>query len=220
MDAIKTFPKFTIFYLIVMIVELLALTVIPEYHLVSKPFIMASLLGFYIVSVNPQDNLFLLALIFALLGDVFLLFKHDDFFIIGLVCFLIMQIGYFITFKKKKRIPKPSAYMLPALLAFTAIFIINSLWSQLSNMRLPVTVYAGSIVLMAAYAYLRHPRLRGYQTVVFGVVLFIISDGMLAFDKFGTGFPNARIFVMITYMIAQYCIVTGQVLSDTKRKIT
>ena len=70
--------------------------------MVSKPMIMGSLLGFYIYTVRNQSPIFILAIIFAMLGDIFLMFGTDSFFIIGLSCFLIMQLLYVITFWKDK----------------------------------------------------------------------------------------------------------------------
>ncbi len=217
MDAIKSFPRFSVFYLVIIILEILGITVMPSYHPVTKVMIMASLIGFYISASKRQNHIFLTGMIFALVGDVFLLFKNDDFFLIGLGCFLVMQICYFFTFKKKKRIPKPTDYFVPLVFVLTGMAVISYLWGSLGDIRWPVTVYAASIVLMAGYAYLRHPRLRGYHHVLTGVIFFIISDALLAVNKFGHQVPYGQLMVMATYMIAQYLIVTGEVLGDIKK---
>ena len=219
MDAIKTFPKFTILFVILMILEVLGLTVIPSYHIVSKPMILASLIGFYILEEKRQNHVFLTGLIFALLGDCFLLFGTDDMFAVGLTAFLIMQICYATTFNKHRRIPRNRDYIIPGILIIMGVSTLFYLWPDLGSMKYAVAVYTTAIIIMAIFAYLRHPKLRGYSAVFAGVILFIVSDALLAINKFGGEFAYAGIYVMITYMLAQYLIVTGVVLARLKMEV-
>ncbi len=217
MDSIKTFPKFTIFFAFLMALEIAGLTVIPTFHMVSKAMIIAGIIGFYILVEKRQNNAFLTGLIFALLGDCFLLYETVEFFVIGLVCFLIMQLCYAASFNSKRRVPKNKDYLVCLAIAIFGITILAKLWSSLGSMSTPVGLYATSIILMAIYAYLRHPKLRGYNTVLIGVILFIISDTLLGLSKFNGSLPYGQILVMITYMLAQYFIVTGVMLSNIPR---
>ena len=217
MDAIKTFPKFTIFFIALMILEILGLTVIPSYHIVSKPMIMAGLIGFYIFQEKRQNNAFIMGLIFALLGDCFLMFGTNDMFVIGLVCFLIMQLCYMTAFNRKRRVPQTKDYIVPAVLIGLGVLTLVFLWNSLGELKWTVTMYTASIIAMAIMAYLRHPKLRGYQSLFTGVCLFILSDALLGYNKFGNEFPMAPIAIMVTYMLAQYLIVTGEVLGNMKR---
>lgn len=218
MDSIKAFPKFTVFFVFLMLLEIAGLTVIPTFHMVSKALIMAGLIGFYISEEKRQSNAFLTGLIFALLGDCFLLFSTEQFFMIGLVCFLVMQVCYMTAFNRKRRIPKNKDYLISGGIAILGILITAFLWTDLGDLKLPVSIYAASIIGMAIYAYLRHPLLRGYSSILVGVVLFILSDSLLAVNKFGGEIPYGQIAVMITYMLAQYFIVTGQVLGNIPRE--
>lgn len=220
MDLLKSFPKFSMIYLIVMAIEIAGLTVIPTFHIVSKAFIMASLIGFYITTERRQNNAFLTGMIFALLGDCFLLFETSDFFIIGLTCFLIMQICYTLAFNRKRRVPKNKDFLVSALTAILGLSIILSLWGNLGDLRIPVAIYGSAITVMGIFAYLRHPLFRGYRYVLVGVGFFFLSDLLLACNKFVTEIAYGQIAVMLTYMIAQYLIVTGEVLDriPTKEK--
>lgn len=217
MDAIKTFPKFTIFFIILMILEILGLTVIPTYHIVSKPMILAGLIGFYIMEEKRQSHAFITGLIFALLGDCFLLYGTDDMFMIGLICFLIMQICYTSTFNRKRRIPRTKDYIVPGVIGLIGLSFLAFMWTGLGELRWAVAIYTTAIVTMAIFAYLRHPKLRGYSILFVGVCLFIVSDALLGLNKFGTEFPYAQIAVMVTYMLAQYFIVTGEVLGNMRK---
>jgi len=173
--------------------------------------IMASLLGFYISSSKKQSNTFLLAMIFALFGDIFLMFNGEDFFLIGLSCFLIMQILYTITFLKDKITDptKISYRSLPVILV--SIFVIIYLWSGLGEMRIPVASYTAAISLMVISALIRRSNVHWYFPVVAGVILFMISDALIAVSKFGDSFMGIEYGIMSTYMIAQYLIVRGMV---------
>lgn len=217
MDSIKTFPKFTLLFALLMALEIAGLTVIPTFHMVSKAMIMAGIIGFYILTEKRQNNAFLAGLIFALLGDCFLLYDTVELFVIGLVCFLIMQLCYAAAFNNKRRIPKNKDYLICIGILLIGVAVLSVIWPDLGSMRTSVTLYATSIVLMAIYAYLRHPRLRGYKIVLVGVILFIISDTLLGLNKFGDSLPYGQILVMVTYMLAQYLIVTGEVLSNMPR---
>lgn len=216
LDPIKTFPKFTFLFVCIMILEVLGLTVIPEFHMVSKAMIMATLIGFYVVEAKPQNHIFLTGFIFALLGDVFLLFKNDDFFVIGLSCFLIMQICYASVFNRKRRVPRNKDYFVPGALILFGIIMIAYLWKDIEGMRVGISLYSIAIITMAITGYLRHPRLRGYSTVLLGIVLFIISDALIAIDRFSSNLVYGSIAIMITYMLAQYFIITGELLSTIR----
>jgi len=179
--------------------------------------ILAGLIGFYILEEKKQNHVFLTGLIFALLGDAFMLFGTDDMFVIGLVCFLIMQICYTSTFNKKRRVPRTKDYLVPTIIGVLGLSLLAILWRDLGDMQWAVALYTIAIVTMAIFAYLRHPMLRGYNILFIGVCFFILSDALLGFNKFGNSFPYAQIAVMITYMIAQYLIVTGEVLGNMRK---
>ena len=80
-------------------------------------------------------------------------------------------------------------------------------------MKLPVTVYAGIISVMA----LSVLNLKGkvtdsvFWTLLAGAMLFLISDSSLAVAKFGKAFDGARLTIMVTYIGGQYLLVRGVV---------
>jgi uncharacterized membrane protein YhhN len=172
--------------------------------------IMASLIGFYISTVKEQSNVFIMAMIFALFGDIFLMFTGQDFFILGLGSFLIMQVLYAFTFKQD-RITDIKNILYKAVPVFVlAVCIIAYLWDGLGALKIPVTVYALAISCMVITALIRKPSTPWYLPVVIGVTLFLISDALIAVSKFGNLAGNSiQYLIMSTYMIAQYLIVRG-----------
>ena len=214
MNPFKLFPWFTIFFAVILTAELIGLSGYPQVRLASKGMIMASLLGIYILRAKRQEPIVLSGMIFALLGDSFLLFNGDTFFLIGLVCFLVMQICYSIAFWKKRRIPKARHKLVAASFLVLPIGVLSFGWSQFGNMLGPVVVYALAITVMLITAYLRHPKLNGYKNVLLGSILFVLSDLALAIGKFITDFPLQSYTVMITYIFAQYLIITGLLIDE------
>ena len=210
MDSIK-YKSFTIFYSIIFFLNLLFFTWLTEYRVVSKPMIMASLIGFYISSAKKQSNAFLLAMIFALFGDIFLMFNGEEFFLIGLSCFLVMQLLYTITFLKDRvnDILLIIYRSLPIL--FISIAVIAYLWNGLGEMRIPVAIYTAAISMMVISALIRRSNVTWYLPVVTGVLLFMVSDALIALSKFGPTFTGIEYGVMATYMLAQYLIVRGMI---------
>ncbi|MBL4724524.1 MAG: lysoplasmalogenase, partial [Lutibacter sp.] len=65
---------------------------IPILVLIFKPFILLSLIVLYRFSVSIKNRGYILALIFSFLGDVFLIFNGEFYFIAGLLSFLISHI--------------------------------------------------------------------------------------------------------------------------------
>lgn len=210
-NPVKTFPNFTAIFVVFFVLEILGLTVIPEFHMVSKVLIMASLISFYILNAKGQDSIFLLGLIFALVGDAFLLFNGSHFFLIGLGAFLVMQICYSYYFNQQRRIPKTVHYIVPALYSLLAVAVVWRMKDSLPFKPIFLFAYAGALVLMVSFAYLRHNKLNAYWQVFLGANLFLISDALLGVNAFVKEFQYADLAVMITYMLAQYLIVTGVV---------
>jgi uncharacterized membrane protein YhhN len=53
---------------------------------------------------------------------------------------------------------------------------------------------------------------RSFQLVFIGSLLFVISDSMIAVDKFYGEIPQAGFWIMLTYISAQYLIMRGLIL--------
>lgn len=78
-------------------------------------------------------------------------------------------------------------------------------------LRLPVAAYVTVIALMAAQAMGRAAMLRtpGSIWVAVGAGFFMLSDTLLALNKFVSPLPLSQLWVLSTYYIAQVLIVRG-----------
>ncbi|HEV2689737.1 MAG TPA: lysoplasmalogenase, partial [Bryobacteraceae bacterium] len=95
----------------------------------------------------------------------------------------------------------------PAVLVVSYSIAISAwLFPSLGSLQLPVAIYMCAITAMAVTAILAR-----FSTpwVAIGAILFVVSDSLLAIDKFKTPVPYRDILVWSTYYGAQYAITTG-----------
>lgn len=213
--------KYTLyFFVLVGIAELISATYnITELSFMAKPLIMISLMGYYLLSTTNRNSLFLAALAFCWLGDVLLMFdyKSELFFMAGLGSFLtghILYIRCYQQFRKNTATnpllgPQKIRFALPIVLAGTGLVVV--LYPTLGDLRIPVMIYALVITVMAMQALFRfgYTTTKSFTLLFCGAICFMISDSLLAFNKFLQPIPLASLFIMGTYMLAQYLIVEG-----------
>lgn len=187
-------------------------------HLITKPLLVPALLMllFFTQSSVPGKKLLITGLIFSWLGDVFLLFeyKYALFFIFGLASFLTTHIFYIIYFL---RIRSANASLLkkqPVLIALVLVYGVGLVWllyPHLGDMKFPVIIYASVIctmLLCSLHVFLKINK-KAAARFLLGASAFVISDSLLAINKFYQPFAFAGVLIMLTYCAAQFFIVTG-----------
>ena len=151
--------------------------------------------------------MYLLAgLAFSLAGDCFLMFQ--GFFIPGLLSFLVAHLFYIALFKQGQAW-FPSRRALAATLG-VGVLMYAFLFDGLNPvLRFAVAAYVIVIALMAAQAIGRATVLRDKAAlgVAMGAGFFMLSDALLATNKFAQPLPLAQLWVLGTYYIAQILIV-------------
>lgn len=211
----------TIFYFALGIINIASGILDLEWlNFVSKPLLMISLFAFYFQKVNNDmsktDKIMLVSLIFSCLGDTFLMFqgKNPQFFLLGLGSFLVAQLAYCVVFSKGGK--RDFLKRIPFVIYATSIFYF--LKPNISkDFLLPIIVYTLAITWMGSQAAERQTNQKSYRVVLIGAILFIISDSLIAINKFAFSIPLSGLWVMTTYIAAQYLIVEGVLLGrDTK----
>jgi uncharacterized membrane protein YhhN len=143
-------------------------------------------------------------LLFSLAGDIFLMLPTDR-FVAGLVAFLLAHLFYIAAFASEI-----SALIWWPLIPFViyGIVIYIILASSLGKLKVPVLIYVVVILIMAWLAWERWIKTGqdGALLASIGAVLFIISDTILALDRFRGTFKLARASNLITYFAAQLLI--------------
>jgi uncharacterized membrane protein YhhN len=188
---------------------------------IAKSLIIPSLMILIVVNFNLVANklhLYLFAgLFFSWVGDMTLEFTriNEIFFVIGLICFLLAHLMYLVVFLKtpgKNIILTKKAYLLIPVIIY-GIVLVTYLYNDLAEMRIPVILYAAVILSMLAAAINRKDKVNvaSFYMVLAGAVLFVISDSTIAVNKFSHHFDFSGIVIMVTYIVAQYLIVSGYV---------
>lgn len=195
---------------------------------ICKPLIIPALVGYFFSQVkNNSSGLkkwIALALLFSLGGDVLLMFqsKNDMFFLLGLSSFLIAHLFYIIFFHKVRVQEQVKSKI--SLLAIVVIYylgLIILLSPHLGSMAIPVRIYGIviSFMFMLALHMLFIQNKQAGKWMMLGALLFVLSDSVLAINKFYQPFEQAGIIIMLTYGFAQLFIVEGAslyILSKTK----
>jgi uncharacterized membrane protein YhhN len=189
---------------------------------VAKPGTMILLLLWVALNAGLGGALlwFTLGGILSLFGDVFLMLP-GNFFIPGLVSFLLAHVSYIIGLNAGGLdLRWQSVTILLGLIAIS-YWLYGKLASAMNtkgqqSFKAPVLVYVFVISLMVFSALLtgwRDPWMGLPALLVsLGAVLFYASDGQLAWDKFVQPLPHARLRVMLTYHLGQFGIFAGALL--------
>ncbi|HOW86043.1 MAG TPA: lysoplasmalogenase [Candidatus Aminicenantes bacterium] len=175
----------------------------------AKPLTMALIIAAAALAPAPVPaayKIFILAgLACSLLGDIALMFP-GKWFTAGLAAFLCAQGFYILAFKPGPGQPVSAGLFLPFILYGLLMFFI--LAPGLGPMKLPVLVYIAAAATMAGFAAGRFVDLGGTKRLLAfaGAALLLVSDSLLAYDRFARSLGRARILVLGTYFPAQLLI--------------
>lgn len=192
----------------------------PWLEKITKPLLMIVMIIYFVFSVNKISSAYkrwiITALAFSWLGDVLLMFQQEKpiFFLLGLSAFLIAHIFYIIFFHwvRVNEQVKSRWWLLVIVTVYYAA-LITLLYPHLADMKVPVPVYGIviSFMLLLAMHMLFIKNSKAGQLMMTGAVLFILSDSILAINKFYQPFEAAGLLIMLTYGIAQLLITKGAI---------
>ena len=194
----------------------------PVVHFIFKPLLLPILIAAVFLKTGPSRyrQLIVIGAFLSFMGDVFLLLenKNPNFFIIGLICFLITHIFYSWYFLKIKKpgisLLKQKPYLLILALLYTSGLLIL-LIPHLKDLTIPVIIYACVLTFMMLCSLWAYNFLNAASrlSLISGAIFFVISDSLLAIDKFYAPFAFTGFFIMLTYCLAQYFILNGFIKS-------
>lgn len=209
----------TIPFAIVLAGHLLALLLrIEMMDRITKPLIVIAVAGYFFYATKDVQSRLKVwigsALLFSWGGDILLMFqdKKSLFFLLGLSSFLLAHIFYII-FLHKVRLAekiKPRLWTLLVIAIYYSV-LITFLSPWLGDMRLPVRVYGMviSFMLLLALHLLFLANRKAGLYIAIGAILFVLSDSLLAINKFYQSFEAAGFLIMLTYGLAQFLLIVG-----------
>jgi uncharacterized membrane protein YhhN len=223
--------RFSKIFGLIVVAEVLAVIFadqFPALEFLTKPLIMLSLLIFYTLHHLARRRLpaYLMqfSMVFSLMGDIWLSMEGAPYFLLGLGSFLLAQMCYCIVFTlstwagpEQPLLRRKPWLVLPYLAYLGGLLAV--LFPGLGAMQVPVIIYACMIVGMALTALNRWRQVpdESFARVFMGAMLFVLSDSLIALNTFAQAvlpLPMPRLWIMLTYMAAQFLIVTGMLQQD------
>lgn len=194
----------------------------PQFDHIFKPFILLWIWGYFLWFSRGIDKtvvkLASWAYFFSWAGDLFMMYSGDFlYFILGIFSFLVAQVVYIFLFLrtinlsgKKPFLKKKPMWFMPYMAFGLVVYI--ALFPQLdAALRIAILVYMVAILIMSAMALNRygngHPV--SFSLVFTGSLLFVISDTLIAINRFLIAIPYEGLLIMTTYIAAQYLIMRG-----------
>jgi alkenylglycerophosphocholine/alkenylglycerophosphoethanolamine hydrolase len=166
-------------------------------------FLIIWVANFGDIQENPYTRAILAGLCFSFIGDSLLLFPAQ--FKSGLFSFLIGHIWYMLGFLSGDW----SLPILPTLIiTILALGIFSQLYPTSGKLKIPVLVYILMIAGMGITSFGRLDALQSFSALIgsMGASLFMISDGVLGWNKFKNPFNLAEGIILITYYSGQWMI--------------
>ena len=159
-----------------------------------------------------------LGILLSLVGDVALLFRSKNAFLVGLVFFLGAHISYTVAFISAAGglgaaggwVSSPRVIVAAVVLAAATSLLVRALWRGAAGLRGPVVGYAAAIsamVLSAVAAAGAAASSAGGPSpgtlALVGALLFYVSDASLALDRFRRPIPHAALLTLGVYWLGQ-----------------
>jgi len=176
---------------------------------VAKPLTMVVLIAVALelnVSSDLERGAFIVALVFSLIGDVFLMLPGEQWFVYGLGSFLAGHLAYVVGLWIAG--VTLAAFAAGVVIVAVAVVVLGLRIiravrdSDAPELALPVSMYIGVISLMVASAI-------GTESLVAvaGASLFYASDALIAWNRFIHEYAWGRVAIMVTYHLGQILLV-------------
>lgn len=151
------------------------------------------------------------ALALSATGDVLLAIPFHNHFVFGLGAFLLAQLTYAGNFLRAAEFGSRRFALRGIAVVLAALLLGRQVLPNAGELALPVVFYIVAIVLMALSAAAHRS---GSSLLFAGAVTFMISDALIALNRFVDPIPLAGTWIMLTYYAAQALLVTGLIRAD------
>lgn len=174
----------------------------------TKPIPMLIIIGFCLFSENcfSSNKIFiLLGFIFSLAGDIFLLNKTQ--FVKGLLSFLIAHFFYIIFVLSTSQFHFTIILFAITFLIFSTFYF--AIIRKINSYKIFVIIYSFIILFLLWQSLELSIYLRNQSSIIFaiGIILFVLSDSLLAYNRFVKKFFSAQFVILSTYFLAQTLIL-------------
>ena len=179
---------------------------------VSKPLVLALLVvtAWLGGATDTAAGWWLLAALgLSLAGDVALLSDTPTRFVVGLASFLLAHVAFVVAFAHlgmpRGHLALVGLTLVVGLAAVVGRRVVPAAWREGGPaLGGAVTAYMGVIGVMVVAAWAT-----GHPLVALGASVFMVSDAILALDRFVHARRFGALAVMVTYHVAQVLLVVG-----------
>jgi uncharacterized membrane protein YhhN len=185
---------------------------------VLSKLLLVPFLILYLSAISPAKPrpLVVCALLFSFAGDVLLTRSGEIFFLLGMLGFIgthVCNSCMFLKYQDSEGGDSKIVSTATIMATVLSLMVYRRTQPYLGSFKWPVLIYMGIIGIMAILAVrmINNPAVKQITIRCFipGVALFVLSDALLAVNKFSWQEPQVDIAVMLTYGAAQYCLVRG-----------
>ncbi|MEW5828929.1 MAG: lysoplasmalogenase [Chloroflexota bacterium] len=194
---------------------------LKQWQYLTKPAVMVFLFAWLVTATGPGGAAlwFGAGMLLCLAGDILLIFE-DRFFVFGLAAFLLGHVAYVVGFN----IPLPEFDFFGLLLAVFIAILGGQVFRKIQaglvekkmlRLRRPVMAYTVviSMMLLSAMLTLFRTDWRPGAALLAaaGAGAFMVSDVILAFNKFVSPIRNGRMLNIGVYHLGQILLAAGVV---------
>lgn len=203
-----------------------------KFECILKPLAMLLLIGWTLSAAGGGFDLLLLLLVsaqvFDLVGDVFLLLRQR-WFLLGLSAFLVGHLVYialmsWYIYQAISQSGLPSGWiwwlaMVAVLLVAMLVLFYQLIAPKSPRLTMPLVLWTSiqvygwilaGLVIASILVLITAKPISGLSLfLLLGALLFFISDSLLAYDRFKRKMPTVRVWIMITYHLAQFSLAIG-----------
>ncbi|MBN2038844.1 MAG: lysoplasmalogenase [Spirochaetes bacterium] len=174
--------------------------------LITLTIIITALCSLKIFNISTYSIFTVTGLILALVGDTLLMIEETDLFLYGLLFFFLTQLSYITAFSTNYSFAIWNIIPAAGLLAFICFFYM-SIKKRSKKWKSGILAYMLAIAVMLYFAIAGFNEISGKNILILtGAILFVISDVLIAINKFIKKIPNSTIIVWAIYAPSQLLI--------------
>ena len=229
LDFLKDKNKFTLLFFGVLMLDILVKLSCPifPYRYISKPPILILLILFYYLNQSEQKgnnfNWVMIGLLCFLITDVFLI-NHENIIALGVSLFLVSVAKLLLCFRFSHKFDFKVRRLIPfSILMFSyTLCLVSLVYDGLKGFFVPALLSFFISLLLFQFVYLRRGIVnnKSYWLAFYGVVLFMLSEGLMAIKTFRTDMLFQDGLIMFCYGTSLYLVVMSIVTERVVKKVS
>lgn len=205
--CLKTLRLYFSWFYIVISATYLLLLPLASYplHFFHKALPIILLITLFSASQLRRNPTVLLVILFSATGDVLLALNLENGFTLGLGAFLLAQLCYAKALFNWRHWSNWKLFPIGLLL----VFILLCCWLIIPHSGaklIPIIIYMLALSAMAISAIAASQT---YDKLIVGAFLFVISDALIAINKFVFTVPLQDYLIMSSYYMAQFLLISS-----------